>query len=340
MKKVSIIIVFCMFCSVFLPLSVYAVTPFTDLENHWSKEDATWAYENGIMYGTSEVKFSPNKTLTRAMAITVLYRMDGSRKESGTMPFEDVPKSSYYYDAVLWGVKNGIINGTSETSYGPGNGLIRQDFATMLFRFYNYQNDREWMTPDKPDDYYEPVQGTLTDEEFTQFKNDFNFISWYAKHAMDWAVNGSIINGNEDGYIRPVSFIKRGELAAMLKRYTDGEDIETERMVFFIDPEDVGYIGTTCRMPFPESQKIEDREDIREMMEQINKFSYSHKEPVPRITGNTYSMGIYGHDSKILGVAQVKGNGLYIGDIYYYLTEEDGDPYSYLPDGWLEKWFE
>lgn len=338
-RKSAFLLILCLLLGMLIPLSASAASPYTDTENHWSREDVAWAAEQGILLGTSETKFSPDKTVSRAMAITALYRMDGSKGVSGTATFDDVPSDSYYYDAILWGVQNKIINGTSASTFRPDTGVSRQDFAVMLYRYDYYQNGLEWVTPEKPDHYYEPDQGTLTDEEFFIYRNVNNIISWYAKNPMDWAVNESIITGNQNGSIKPLSVMKRGEIAAIVKRYCNREEIGAKRKWVSINPVKVGSIQTTYRMDY-EARTITNEDEIKEFMELVNQLEYSYKEPVSAITGSSYLMAVYDHDSKLLCHAEFKGNGLYIGDIYYYMAEDNSAPYSYLPDGWLEKWFQ
>ncbi len=84
-----------------------------------------WAVENGITKGTDDTHFSPDGICTRAQAVTFLWRTAGSPKpETRAMPFTDVPVGSYYYDAVLWAVENGITKGTSDTTFSPQHDLL------------------------------------------------------------------------------------------------------------------------------------------------------------------------------------------------------------------------
>ena len=94
-----------------------------------------WAVENGITTGASASRFDPNGICTRAQAVAFLWRAAGSPKpETRTMPFTDVPAGSYYYDAVLWAVENGITKGTSETMFSPDATCTRAQIVAFLWR--------------------------------------------------------------------------------------------------------------------------------------------------------------------------------------------------------------
>ena len=109
---------------------------FVDVATGSYYEDAVdWAVENGITTGVSANRFDPNGVCTRAQAVTFLWRAAGSpAPRSRTMPFTDVPVGSYYYDAVLWAVENGITKGTSDTTFSPNMTCTRAQIVTFLWR--------------------------------------------------------------------------------------------------------------------------------------------------------------------------------------------------------------
>ena len=109
---------------------------FVDVATGSYYEDAVdWAVENGITQGTDATHFSPDGICTRAQAVTFLWRAAGSPKpETRTMPFTDVPAGSYYYDAVLWAVENGITEGTSDTTFSPNMTCTRAQIVAFLWR--------------------------------------------------------------------------------------------------------------------------------------------------------------------------------------------------------------
>ena len=121
--------------------SVYMVmtlksAAFEDVDlNAWYAQGIEWAFTNGITSGTSATAFSPNAACTRAQAVTFLWRAAGSPAPVSTeMPFGDVTAGTYYYDAVLWAVENGITSGTSATTFAPNATCTRAQIVTFLWR--------------------------------------------------------------------------------------------------------------------------------------------------------------------------------------------------------------
>lgn len=112
---------------------------FTDVPGGSYYEEAVrWAAENGVTAGTDSAHFSPDGICTRAQAVTFLWRAAGSpAPKSATMPFTDVPAGSYYYDAVLWAVENGITKGTSDAAFSPDKTCTRAQIVTFLWRSQN-----------------------------------------------------------------------------------------------------------------------------------------------------------------------------------------------------------
>ncbi|MDR0889146.1 MAG: S-layer homology domain-containing protein [Oscillospiraceae bacterium] len=132
--------------------------------------------DNGIMNGTSATTFSPNSAVTRAMFVTILYRMSG---ETGTYNqanvFTDVSSSSYYYNAVGWAVSHGIVNGVTATTFEPNTSIQRQMLMTLLYRYAGYKG--------YPQD---------TDEVLTSAA-DYSSLSAYARTPMSWAYEYGIV---------------------------------------------------------------------------------------------------------------------------------------------------
>ena len=120
-------------------------------------EAVMWAVENGVTTGISASRFDPNGICTRAQAVTFLWRAAGSPKpETRTMPFTDVPAGSYYYDAVLWAVENGITKGTSDTTFSPNDTCTRAQIVSFLWRSEKtpVASSRNLFTDVNPGAYY------------------------------------------------------------------------------------------------------------------------------------------------------------------------------------------
>lgn len=203
------ITVFSLIASMFISSSSLGATPFKDISDHWGKENIEWGYVKGIAKGVSDDEFAPDKDVTRAMFITMLYRLEGSPEISGTSKFKDVSKEDYYYDAVNWAYENKITDGVSDDYFGSIDNITREDMATMLYRKEKLNNSL------KPN----IIEGFSDKDE----------ISAYAEDAVKWAVDSEIINGYEDDTLKPKNNATRAETMAVLQRYSDVNEKETSQ---------------------------------------------------------------------------------------------------------------
>lgn len=172
---------------------------FADVKSsEWYYTWVTKAVDAGLFGGISETTFAPEATMTRAMLVTVLYRMEGSPAVSGTSKFTDVPADEWYSDAVIWASENGIVNGATETRFAPEQNLLREQLAAMLLRYAIKYNKME----------------TAGRKELTSFA-DRNKVSEYALDAMQWSFCHNIIGGS-DGLLLPDGNATRAQCAKML----------------------------------------------------------------------------------------------------------------------------
>ena len=169
---------------------------FVDVATGSYYEDAVdWAVENGITQGTDDTHFSPDGICTRAQAVTFLWRAAGSpAPRSRTMPFTDVPVGSYYYDAVLWAVENGITKGTSETMFSPDATCSRAQIVAFLWRSEK-----------------SPAAGTAN--PFADVKST----AYYAD-AVLWAVKENITKGTTSTTFSPDADCTRAQIVTFLWR--------------------------------------------------------------------------------------------------------------------------
>ena len=169
---------------------------FVDVATGSYYEDAVdWAVENGITKGTDDTHFSPDGICTRAQAVTFLWRTAGSPKpETRAMPFTDVPVGSYYYDAVLWAVENGITKGTSDTTFSPTMTCTRTQIVAFLWRSEK-----------------SPAAGTVN--PFADVKAD----AYYAD-AVLWAVKENITKGTTSTTFSPNADCTRAQIVTFLWR--------------------------------------------------------------------------------------------------------------------------
>jgi hypothetical protein len=123
------------------PEPTSATNPFTDVVDteytNWYYKAVLWAVEKGIIKGITATTFEPNTVCNRATLLTMVYRYEGEPSASAENPFEDVVKTEYttwYYDAVLWAVENGVTTGTDATHFSPYENCARSEMATFIYR--------------------------------------------------------------------------------------------------------------------------------------------------------------------------------------------------------------
>ena len=179
---------------------------FEDLDaGEWYHDGVHWALGEGVMVGTGATTFSPDETATRAMAVTMLWRLEGEPEcDSTETAFADVMAGEWYEKAVLWAAQTGITAGTSDVTFSPDEELSREQLAAFLFRYEEYKGN-------DPADPADPADLAV----FT----DADFVSDYAKGAVGWAVAVGVIEGMPDVTLEPQRSASRAEVAVMLMRF-------------------------------------------------------------------------------------------------------------------------
>ena len=110
--------------------------PFTDVpETEWYRAAVEYVFENKLMNGMNATTYGPQKTLTRAMLVTILYRMAGAPKVEADNVFTDVPAGQWYTEAILWGYSNGIVMGMGKGLFAPDKAVTREQMVTFLYRY-------------------------------------------------------------------------------------------------------------------------------------------------------------------------------------------------------------
>lgn len=180
------------------PTNPVNVDTFKDLDKTaWYMDGVKYAIDNGLMNGVSDTEFAPNGTLTRAMLVTILYRLAGQPKDAAaTIAFTDVTANDWYYEAVVWAVKAGVANGTSATTFDPNAPVTREQLVTFLWRYVGEPESKQ---------------------SLDSFPDGAN-VSEYARAAMQWAVENGIINGKEGGKLDPQGNATRAEIAVIFMR--------------------------------------------------------------------------------------------------------------------------
>ena len=181
--------------------------PFTDVAaDAWYHDAVSYVYANGLMNGMSPDTFAPQDTTTRAMIVTLLYRMSGSPAVTGSNPFTDVEAGRYSTKAVIWAAENGIVKGVSADTFQPDGAVTREQIATFLYRYAAFRG------------YDVSARADLSRY------SDAEQVSNYAKDAMSWAVAAGIISGNKiDGAVvlDAQGAANRAQIATVLMRFCE-----------------------------------------------------------------------------------------------------------------------
>lgn len=179
--------------------------PFGDVKSaDWFYNDVKYVYDKGMMAGTAADVFAPNATTTRAMIVTILYRLEGSPAVTGTSAFVDVPAGQWYTDAVNWAAANQIVKGTSATTFAPNDSITREQMAAILYRYAQYKG-------------YD-----VTKNADLSGYSDNSQVSAYAKDALSWANAAKLINGVTNTTLAPQGNATRAQVSAILHRFCDG----------------------------------------------------------------------------------------------------------------------
>ena len=168
----------------------------------WFYDEVLDMANKGYINGVSDRLFAPYEPLSRAMLVTILYRMDGEQAVSGSSTFTDVVKGSWYDKAVAWASANGIVTGYDANRFGPNDSVTRQQMASILWRYAKYKGldvaSNGTVMPDFPD------RGQIA--------------SW-AGEAVSWAYSRGVMGGRSDGRLDPNGKATRAEAAVMLYRF-------------------------------------------------------------------------------------------------------------------------
>ena len=179
-----------------------AQLPFTDVtEANWYYDEVYYVWANGLMQGTSAATFGPNVDTTRAMVVTILWRLEGEPASGYDMDYSDVAGGAWYAGAVRWATEHGIVNG-SEGQFYPGGIVTREQLAAMLYRYAQYKG-------------YDLTAGG----DLSGFA-DAGAVSGWAETSLAWAVGQRLIQGSAN-QIDPTGSAIRAQVAAILMRFCE-----------------------------------------------------------------------------------------------------------------------
>lgn len=181
------------------------VNPFADVEyTSWYFDSIRFVYSNNIMIGTADGQFSPNLNLSRAMMVTMLWRLEGSPIGAKKGIFRDVDSDGWYSDAIAWANENGIVNGFGNGMFGPNDNMTREQLAVILQNYARFNG-------------IDAYGGNLA-VEFA----DENDISEWARDAFEWANLEGLITGRTMNTLAPDGTATRAEAAEIMQRFILG----------------------------------------------------------------------------------------------------------------------
>ena len=173
--------------------------PFGDVKKRdWFYFSVKFAYDFGLMKGTTEMEFSPDSYVTRAMFVMIIYRMEKEPQAGGSV-FVDVEIGGYYDKAVAWANANGIVSGVSKDRFAPNDPITREQMATILYRYADFK-------------------GYDVESNGNTAYSDSSSISGYARNAVSWAAANLLMKGNDDGSFLPNANATRAQAAAVFTR--------------------------------------------------------------------------------------------------------------------------
>jgi len=177
---------------------------FIDVDqNLWYHRGIDFVIKNGLMIGVSEDKFDPHGITTRAMIVTMLYRLEEKPEVNGKSTFTDVKDDAWYTDAIIWAEENDIVNGYGDGTFGPEDEITREQMVKIL---YNYAEYKEY---------------DVTIRKSLNSFSDGDKVSDWAKKEMKWAIAADLINGMGDGTVAPQGKTERCQVATIFMRFCE-----------------------------------------------------------------------------------------------------------------------
>jgi len=210
MKKrlLAILLVLCMVLSL-VPAAVAADSVFTDVKaDDWFADEVAYVYENGLMQGVGNSRFDPNGTTTRAMIVTILWRLEGEPIVNYAMDFEDAEADSWYTEAIRWAASNKIVEGYGGGKFGTSDDITREQMVTILYRYAQYKG-------------HDAAAGENTN---ILSYGDASEVAEWAIPAMQWACGTGLIQGISDDStvnLQPRGSATRAQAAAIFCRFIE-----------------------------------------------------------------------------------------------------------------------
>lgn len=178
-----------------------SIVPLADVQKHWTSDAIAYAVEKGLLGTVDGKSFAPDLNMTRAMFVTVLFRMDGEPKTTYKNIYKDVKPNLWYSESVSWASAKGLVKGIGANVFGPQKNITREQLAVFMMRYAQYKG-----------------LDTGARGDLTMFK-DIGQNSLWAKDALSWAVANHLLSGRSENKMEPKAYTTRAEIAAILMRF-------------------------------------------------------------------------------------------------------------------------
>lgn len=281
---------------------------FSDVKStKWYYDEVMEAYNQGIMVGVSEDKFSPDTQVTREMFITALSRISMTSVEQyheHKSTFKDVVHNNWYADAIEWATKNGIAYGLSEDKFGVGTKITREQIATFIYRFikvYLYKTEQVKKPADK----------------FTDKCSD------YANQAIEFMRTSGVVSGREKGKFAPKENATRAEVAAILVRLQ--KLIKEPEFAIDLNYEEIEKMGVFCTI-FEKNIVVEKDSQIKDFVDFLNDTPIAFAEYVGQTIGWDHSIVVFDKDGNETFTLYFTTSYFVINDCLYHVDNEHFKP--------------
>lgn len=269
-----------MVCSLFIAmfqstaLAVETDSPFKDVKaSDWFCDAVQYAYEHDLMSGTGSATFSPKDTTTRGMMVTILYNLEG-KPTAASPSFTDVPANEWYAVPVAWANTNGIVSGYGNGRFGPNDPITREQMATILYQYAKYK------------------QFDLTVTGNISAFIDGEKVSKYAVIPCNWAIGEGLISGVGKNQLNPIGNAERSHIAAVMKSFCEKVMTKVEtKTLFHFDSSTVTSV-TLLNGNKLTKVKIVEPNQIKDIVNLLNNFSYASTQELPPAGGWSYRMDL------------------------------------------------
>lgn len=222
-KFICFILSFVVFCGC-IPAIFANDRIFVDVsDSSWYSSSVEYCYKHNLMNGVGGAFFAPEQATNRAMLVTVLYRIDGEPAVGAGVSFADVPAGAYYAAPVVWARAHGVVYGTTDTTFAPGDDITREQMVTIIYRYASYRGV------------------DVTEQANLSGFSDYLQVSKYAVEAMQWAVAVGLITGTSATTLEPHAPTTRAQCAAVIWRFD--EWMRTAQKGTVYDVTDYGVVG-------------------------------------------------------------------------------------------------